>query len=281
MFKKALIMIIVAIMIISPNISYAKDYDIIDKATGNVNSLMDVLFDMNLFFKIVFNQKDYLVEYKDQVYNLIDVQSKFDADENMTMNEAIIGLSPYIPQDNSLDYTFIDEEDLDYIEYMDILGGDLHIINDEIYLKMKLRDIPYEIPFNKESTPADVREYEWGVVIGTKSLKGYSLSSSYFKHGEYEMLPLEEGVQTDIWEYDNHPLEDYNGASRISGATITVDYFDNTITLTGQIPGISKEEIDYIIVCSDMYDYYGEISNKVLILDKHNGTNVLRVIDIY
>ena len=69
----------------------------------------------------------------------------------------------------------------------------------------------------------------------------YSLSASYFvfypSRDEGVHQPIEEAVQVDTWTMDPDGL----GAAYLSSASIEVSSEDDTITLIGDIPGITSE----------------------------------------
>ena len=69
----------------------------------------------------------------------------------------------------------------------------------------------------------------------------YSLSASYFvfspSRDEGVHQPIAEAVQADTWKMDPDGL----GAVYLSSASIEVSSEDDTITLIGDIPGITSE----------------------------------------
>ena len=133
---------------------------------------------------------------------------------------------------------------------------------------MYLRDIPESILFNKQTTLDNVLEYKWGVDIGTTSLKGYRMSASSFKYpgSKPQYLPIEKAVQTDLWKLSKHPSEHGFSGSYLEDAEISIDYNLNLIKITGTIPGISDEIIDYVKVFAFMHDYEsGNTSDEILV----------------
>ena len=69
----------------------------------------------------------------------------------------------------------------------------------------------------------------------------YSMSASRFRHPSFSdagvHLPIEEAVQVDTWKMDPYGL----GAAYLSRASIEVSSEENTITLVGDIPGITSQ----------------------------------------
>lgn len=112
-----------------------------------------------------------------------------------------------------------------------------------------LKDVPPELTFERDGIAKNHQEYAWEFCVDTdNNLKtgapsnpdipagsDYCLSASNFKSKDAtEILPIEQGVQVNIW--------DLSGGSfrNVSGATIEVDVDGNTIKLTGEIPGITN-----------------------------------------
>ena len=111
-----------------------------------------------------------------------------------------------------------------------------------------LRDVPETLEFNRKGVPKDALEYNWEVLVDVvddreAGLEGadYSLSASHFvfslSSDEGVHHPIEEAVQTDTWEMDPDGL----GAAYLSSASIEVSSEENTITLVGDIPGITPQ----------------------------------------
>ena len=111
-----------------------------------------------------------------------------------------------------------------------------------------LRDVPETLEFNRKGVPKDALEYRWEVLVDLvddreAGLEGadYSLSASHFvfspSSDEGVHQPIEEAVQTDTWEMDADGL----GAAYLSSASIEVSSEENTITLVGDIPGITPQ----------------------------------------
>ena len=133
--------------------------------------------------------------------------------------------------------------------YMDITEVSTALTDDgRLVVAFHLRDVPETLEFNRKDVPKDALEYSWSVSVDVvddreTGLQGadYSLSASYFvfspSRDEGVHQPIDEAVQTDTWKMDPDGL----GAAYLSSAGIEVSSEENTITLVGDIPGITSE----------------------------------------
>ena len=132
---------------------------------------------------------------------------------------------------------------IDITEVSTTLTGDGRLV-----VVFHLRDVPETLEFNRKGVPEEALEYSWEVSVDVvddreTGLQGadYSLSASSFVFypssdgGVHQ--PIEEAVQADTWKMDPDGL----GAAYLSGASIEVSSEENTITLVGDIPGITSE----------------------------------------
>ena len=157
--------------------------------------------------------------------------------------------------------------------YMDIIEVSTTLDGETLAVVFHLRDLPETLEFNREGVRADMLEYVWSVSIDVDNDRGtggylgdeYSMSASRFRHSSFSdegiHLPIEEVVQVDIWKMDPYGL----GAASLSRASIEVSSEENTITLVGDIPGITSasrlefEAYDILhgheqVVCQDSVD---------------------------
>ncbi|MDE0198486.1 MAG: hypothetical protein OXK78_09845 [Caldilineaceae bacterium] len=132
--------------------------------------------------------------------------------------------------------------------YMDITqvstaltdGGKLTVV-------FHLRDIPETLEFNRKNISKNTLEYRWEVLVDVvddretgKQGADYTLSASHFvfspSSGDGGVhRPIEDAVQADTWKMNPDGL----GAAQLSRAAIEVSPAENTITLIGEIPGIT------------------------------------------
>ena len=109
--------------------------------------------------------------------------------------------------------------------------------------------------YDKPSKPSTV------AVTGVALSKGYSISASKFKFQDQEPKDsaIEDAVQVDVWKMNNHPLINaHAGASSVEKAVLDIDIENNIMTISGEIPNLSKGTVDYIEVCTDSYGVKGE-----------------------
>ena len=130
--------------------------------------------------------------------------------------------------------------------HMDITQVSTTLTGETLAVVFHLRDIPQTLEFNREGVRADMLEYGWSVSIDVDNDRAtggylgdeYTMSASRFVHpsvgGAGVHLPIEEAVQIDTWKMDKD-----GSANRFGSIDIAVSPEDNTITLTGDIPGIT------------------------------------------
>ena len=132
--------------------------------------------------------------------------------------------------------------------HVDITEVSTTLTGETLSVVFHLRDVPETLEFRRKDVPKDALEYKWEVSVDVDDdrepgLSGadYSLSASYFvfspSSDEGVHQPIEEAVQTDTWEMD----PDGFGAAYLSSASIEISSEENTITLVGDIPGITPQ----------------------------------------
>ena len=133
--------------------------------------------------------------------------------------------------------------------HMDITEVSTTLTGETLAVVFHLRDLPETLEFNREGVRADMLEYLWSVSIDVDNDRKtggylgdeYSMSASRFRHPSFSdagvHLPIEEAVQVDTWKMDPYGL----GAAYLSNASIEVSSEENTITLVGDIPGITSQ----------------------------------------
>ena len=134
------------------------------------------------------------------------------------------------------------------LAYMDIIEISTTLTGETLAVVFHLRDVPETLEFNRKDVAEDLLEYNWMVSIDadndaeTGDFLGddYSLSASHFVHpsssGEAVHLPLSQGLQANSWQ-----MEAGGAAVYLSSISIEVSNVENTITLTGDIPGITSQ----------------------------------------
>ena len=131
--------------------------------------------------------------------------------------------------------------------HMDITQISTTLTGETLAVVFHLRDIPETLEFNREGVRDDMLEYLWSVSIDVDNDRAtggylgddYSMSASRFRHPSFSdagvHLPIEEAVQVDTWQMDA------TGAALLGHASIEVSSEENTITLVGDIPGITSQ----------------------------------------
>lgn len=167
-------------------------------------------------------------------------------------------------------YNIKGENNLSLEPYTNILNSSVKIQGDKIILSMYLRDIPETILFNKADTPNNVMEYAWGVRVGVDKSGGYEISGRHFKFSgtKPEYLPIEKGVQGDVWVMDKHPTE-ARGVKVVSGLDfLHIDYEENLFQIIGTIPNLIGKNIDYIEVFALKWtEYSGIVGDRIILRD--------------
>ena len=110
-----------------------------------------------------------------------------------------------------------------------------------------LRDVPETLEFFRKNVPDDALEYKWEVSIDVDNdpetgLLGaeYSLGASHFafssSSGNSVHRHLSEAVQANSWK-----LDPGSGGAYLSSISLEVSPEENTITLIGDVPGITSQ----------------------------------------
>ena len=132
--------------------------------------------------------------------------------------------------------------------YMDITEISTALTDDgRLVVVFHLRDVPETLEFNRKNVPKDALEYNWEVSIDVDDdretgLQGaeYSLSASHFvfspSSDEGVHQPLGEAVQANSWQTNAD-----GGGAYLSGIGLEVSPEEDTITLIGDVPGITSE----------------------------------------
>ncbi|MXX27806.1 MAG: hypothetical protein F4Z82_20465 [Caldilineaceae bacterium SB0668_bin_21] len=131
--------------------------------------------------------------------------------------------------------------------YMDITRVSTVLDGETLAVVFHLRDLPETLEFNREGVRADMLEYGWSVSIDvdndreTGDFRGedYAMSAGRFAHPSSSdagvHLPVEEAVQANSWQMDG------TGSAYLSEISLEVSSEENTITLVGDIPGITSQ----------------------------------------
>ncbi len=135
------------------------------------------------------------------------------------------------------------------IAYIDVTSVQNVLDGETLRTTFHLRDVPAQLTFNRPGVPVFTLEYQWEVAVDVDNnantgspdalLKGadFRLSASYtntFLGAGPINQAIQNYVDTAVWRYSG-------GSWTYTGAQIAVDVNGDTITLTGNIPGIGAQ----------------------------------------
>ena len=126
--------------------------------------------------------------------------------------------------------------------HIDIIEVSTALNDGTLAVVFHLRDLPETLEFNREGVAESVLEYDWEVSIDVDDDRetgvlgfDYAMGASHFVYGSRVHKPIEEVVQANSWQLEE------SGGVYLSGVSIEVSSDENTITLRGEIPGISPQ----------------------------------------
>ncbi len=142
------------------------------------------------------------------------------------------------------------------IDYLDILKVDSLLVNNQLTVVFYLRGLPEKITINQNGIKQGFADYFWevGVDVDNNTKTGgmnqdkimgidYKLALMHYVKGEPQTGPIEKLISSNIFICDNKscksaPIFDFN---------FSIDYRNNSISLTGILPGINKSSILYFV----------------------------------
>ena len=148
--------------------------------------------------------------------------------------------------------------------HIDITGIDSWLAGETLTVVFHLKDVPERLTFDREGVPANVSEYSWEVSVDVDGDRStgfngfeYVLSAthvvSYPFRGRAQSAAIStDNVQTNTWKLNplKNAVPDFE---YLEGARLEVSAEEDTITLSGEIPGITEEsELSF-----GAYDYLG------------------------
>ena len=147
--------------------------------------------------------------------------------------------------------TYFDKEGDTDIKHIDILKAETDLENETLTCVIYLEDISSEITVNRTNIEKNMLEYSWAVYVDVDNNTttgmswgflgaDYVMSIMKFAFGEEEKTgPIDLLAQTNIWKFEDDSMANYNKLD------VSIDYDMNTITLVGDIPGITNDSILY------------------------------------
>ena len=143
--------------------------------------------------------------------------------------------------------------------HVDIIEVNTMLAGERLVVVFHLRDLPEMLTFNRENILGNLLEYKWEVLIDADNDRetghrgfDYSLGASHRADGDVYGGPvemsIEEAVQAGAWQ-----LRKSGGGVYLSDVSVVVSMEENTITLSGEIPGITPQSR----LVFEAYDVYG------------------------
>ena len=154
--------------------------------------------------------------------------------------------------------------------YMDITEVSSELTaSGKLAVVFHLRDVPETLEFNRKNVPENALEYSWEVSIDVDDDRAtgllgaeYSLSASHFVFSPSTdggvHLSIKEAVQADSWKMD----ADGTG-TLLDSIGIAVSSEENTITLVGDVPGITSQS-RLVFEAHDFWHGYEQVACQVL-----------------
>ena len=148
--------------------------------------------------------------------------------------------------------------------HMDITEISTSLSGETLTAVFHFRDVPEALTFNRAGVPGDRLEYSWEVSIDVDAdqdtgVSGfeYLLSSIYVSRGgssdrDWSAAITADDLQTNTWHL-NPGGSAFSDIDFLGWARIEVSAEENTVTLSGEIPGITAESQ----LAFGVYDYLG------------------------
>ena len=145
--------------------------------------------------------------------------------------------------------------------YIDITDVSTVLTGETLAVIFHLRDVPETLEFNREGVRENMLEYNWMVSVDVDNNREtggflgdeYTLSAMRFvppsSSGETVQLSIRQGVQANTWQTS----ADGTSADLLRDISIEVLPEENTITLIGDVPGITSASR----LVFEAYDYLG------------------------
>ncbi len=148
--------------------------------------------------------------------------------------------------------------------HMDVTEISTSLAGETLKVVFHFRDVPEALTFNRAGVPGDRLEYSWEVSIDVDAdqdtgVSGfeYLLSSMHVSHGGASGRDRSAAITTDILQTNTWQLNPdgspYRDMDFLGWARIEVSAEEDTITLSGEIPGITTESQ----LAFGVYDYLG------------------------
>lgn len=136
--------------------------------------------------------------------------------------------------------------------HIDVVKFSYAINGETLRAAFFLRDVPAALAFNRAGVPANRADYMWMAYVdidnnpdtGEQNLPDergpeYAMSAIYYvrESASESIIPIQDSVQVNVWKFDS-----VDGSwDVVSTALIEVDPELDTITLSGEIPGLTGD----------------------------------------
>ncbi|MDE0078584.1 MAG: hypothetical protein OXO50_13765 [Caldilineaceae bacterium] len=131
--------------------------------------------------------------------------------------------------------------------HFDITGIDTSLSGEKLKVVFHLRDLPESLAFNRTGIQEGMMEYRWEVQIDIDNDRNsgfgggfeYLLSAHHIAYpsesGENVITPVSNGLESNVWRIGSRSYVTFGESSYVASAEA------NTITLFGEIPGITAD----------------------------------------
>jgi hypothetical protein len=189
---------------------------------------------------------------------IVSATEAYEENVKKTEQATLSATQAAMPQDCTPVGTYNDLEEDASIDYFDILKVESTLDGNLLTCTFFLKNLPEEITINKAGD--GYGEYTWAVDIDTDhdpdtGISGfgmpgidYSMSIFHFAYGSENTGPIEEMLKYDaqVWKSTDDGSMEYN-----ENASFTVNYEENSISLTGNIPDINEDSLVYFYTRGD------------------------------
>ena len=144
-------------------------------------------------------------------------------------------------------------------DYLDIVGVESSLDGETLTAILHLRNVPEELEFNRTGLDNSSVEYKWAVDINIDNagdprdfsheytLEAFHVVNRIPRNAPPIVQPFKEAVEIKLFKITYYPERNELSGSEVSSANarLLVSHEQNTLTLIGQVPGITDESTLY------------------------------------
>ena len=144
-------------------------------------------------------------------------------------------------------------------DYLDIVGVESSLDGETLTAILHLRNVPEELEFNRTGLDNSSVEYKWAVDINIDNagdprdfsheytLEAFHVVNRIPRNAPPKVQPFKEAVEIKLLKITYYPERNESSGSEVSSANarLLVSHEQNTLTLIGQVPGITDESTLY------------------------------------